>query len=322
MTLSSRVYPIVVLDGFALNPGDLSWDDLRKLAPCEIYDHTPGEQVAARLQGASIGLTNKAHLTAATIASLPDLRYIGVTATGTNIVDLASARARGIIVTNVPAYSTDSVAQTTFALLLELTHHAGHHAKTTAEGRWSRSRDFCYWDFPLIELAGLTMGIIGLGAVGRKVAGIATAFGMRVIGASRSGSNDRGIECVSLDEIFRQSDVLSLHCPLTPETKGIVNRERLASMKKTAFLINTGRGPLIDEQALANALNGEQLAGAGLDVLSEEPPSADNPLLRARHCIITPHIAWATRAARVRLMKQTVANLEAFLQGAPINIVN
>ena len=248
--------------------------------------------------------------------AVPTLKYIGVTATGYNIVDVTAARERNIIVTNVPTYGTQSVAQMTFALLLELTQHVAHHAQTVREGRWTRSPDFCYWDYPLIELDGLTIGIIGYGRIGQAVGGLAQAFGMKVITHSRKHSSE------DLERLFRQSDVISLHCPLTPETKHLVNAERLKWMKATAFLLNTSRGPLIDEAALAEALDGGRIAGAGLDVLSVEPPLADNALFKAKNCFITPHIAWATRAARSRLMDAAVDNVRAFLDGKPKNVVS
>jgi glycerate dehydrogenase len=248
--------------------------------------------------------------------SVPQLKYIGVTATGYNIVDVAAARERNLIVTNVPTYGTRSVAQMTFALLLELTQHAGHHAQTVRDGRWTRSPDFCYWDYPLIELDGLTMGIIGYGRIGQAVGGLAAAFGMKVITHSRKNSSQ------DLERLFRECDVVSLHCPLTPDTKHLVNAERLGWMKPTTFLLNTSRGPLIDEPALANALNQGHIAGAGLDVLAVEPPVADNPLFKARNCFITPHIAWATRSARARLMNAAVENVRAFLTGQPKNVVS
>lgn len=315
---------IVVLDGYTLNPGDLSWDALRALGPCEIYDRMPDDQVVKRAAEAEVILTNKKVLTREQIGALPKLKYIGVTATGYNIVDVAAARERGIIVTNVPAYGTRSVAQMTMALLLELALHVGHHAQTVRDGRWTRSPDFCYWDFPLIELDGLTAGIVGFGRIGRAVADLAAAFGMKVLVHSRTvpAQLPSYVQFVDLESLFRGSDVISLHCPLTLETKHLVNAERLSWMKHTAFLLNTSRGPLIDEHALAKALNSDRIAGAGLDVLAEEPPPADNPLLRAKNCLITPHIAWATRAARARLMQVAVANVRAFLQGKPQNVVN
>jgi glycerate dehydrogenase len=314
---------IVVLDGYTLNPGDLSWAELRALGTCEVHDRTPPAQVLERAAGAQILLTNKTVLSAETIARLPNLRYLGVLATGYNVVDLAAAQQRGIPVTNIPDYGTPAVAQMTSALLLELTHHVAHHAQTVRAGRWSRSADFCYWDFPLTELAGSTLGLVGLGRIGQAVAQIGLAFGMNVRAhdCAPPAAPPAGVELVSLETLFRQSDVLSLHCPLTPQTKGLVNRERLAWLKPTALLINTARGPLVDEAALAEALNSGRLAGAGLDVLSVEPPPPDNPLLTARNCLITPHIAWATCAARNRLMSVAVANIRAFLEGRPQNVV-
>ncbi len=315
---------IVVLDGFTLNPGDLSWDELRSLGDCEIHERTAPEATCERAAGAEIVLTNKVVLDAPVLARLPRLRYIGVLATGYNVVDLEAARARGIVVTNVPAYSTRSVAQLTFALLLELTHHVGHHAQTVREGRWSQSRDFSYADTPLIELEGLTMGLIGYGRIGAAVSELAAAFGMTVWAHTRTRPRATPVPVrrVELEPLFRQSDVVSLHCPLTPETRHLVNAERLAWMKPTAFLLNTGRGPLVDEAALADALIRGRLAGAGLDVLSSEPPAPDHPLLRAPHCLITPHFGWATGAARQRLMKIAVANVRAFLEGESQNVVS
>ncbi|MDW8309896.1 MAG: D-2-hydroxyacid dehydrogenase [Verrucomicrobiales bacterium] len=314
---------IVVLDGFTLNPGDLSWDGLRALGECTIYDRTAPHETLARAAEAEIVLTNKVVLNREHLARLPRLRYISVLATGTNVVDLAAARERGIPVSNVPAYSTMSVAQATFALLLELTHHTGHHAQAVREGRWSRCPDFSFHDFPLIELAGLTLGIIGFGSIGRAVAEIAHAFGMSVLAHNPSPKPaPPWVRFTDLETIFRESDVVSLHCPLTPQTQSLVNATRLALMKPTAFLLNTSRGPVVDEQALAAALNAGRLAGAGLDVLSVEPPPPDNPLQGARNCIITPHYAWATGAARRRLMQVTIENVRAILAGRPQNVVN
>jgi glycerate dehydrogenase len=313
---------IVVLDGFTLNPGDLSWDALRDLGECQIYDRTPAEEVLARADGAEIILTNKTVLTAATIGSLPALRYIGVLATGYNVVDLAAARERKIPVTNVPGYGTRSVAQMTFALLLELAHRTGHHAQAVREGRWSSSPDFCFWDHPLIELEGLTLGLIGYGQIGRAVATLGRAFGMRVQVHTRSQPASEEGTFVDLDTLFRSSDVISLHCPLTPETRHLINADRLRQMKRSAFLLNTSRGPLIDESALAAALHEGRLAGAALDVLEREPPPAQHPLFSAPNCVITPHIAWATRAARSRLMSIALSNLRAFLAGQPQNVVS
>ena len=313
---------IVVLDGFTLNPGDLSWNDLQSLGSCEINDRTPPPEVIRRSADAEILLTNKTKLTRELIQSLPKLRYIGILATGTNVVDLKAARERNITVTNVPGYGTQSVAQTTIALLLELCHRVGHHSQTVREGRWTRNIDWCYWDFPLIELGSLTMGIVGLGHIGRAVAELARAFGMRVLVYTPTPKSADFVSFIDLETLFRNSDVISLHCPLTPETQNLVNAQRLSWMKPSAFLLNTSRGGLIDERALANALNSEQIAGAGLDVLSTEPPPLDNPLLRAKNCLITPHLAWATRASRSRLMTMAVENIRAFLNGKSQNVVN
>ncbi len=315
---------IVVLDGHTLNPGDLSWDALRALGECVIYERTPPARVLARAAEAEIILTNKTVLDRAALGRLPRLRYVGVLATGYNVVNVAAARERGVIVTNVPAYSTPSVVQLTFALLLELTHHAGRHAAGVHAGRWTRCRDFCYWETPLVELAGLTLGVVGFGRIGRAVAEAGRAFGMRILAHTRTvpPAPPAGVEFVALETLFRQADVVSLHCPLTPETERLVNAERLAWMKPTALLLNTGRGPLVDEVALAAALRENRPAGAGLDVLSTEPPKADNPLLAAPNVVITPHIGWATRAARERLMQTAVENVRAFLAGRPQNAVN
>ena len=317
---------IVVLDGYTLNPGDLSWDELRALGPLEVYDRTPPDQVVPRAKDAEVILTNKTVLDAAVLRQLPKLKYIGVLATGYNVVDIQAARERHIPVANVPAYGTPSVAQMVFAHVLELTQHVAHHAQTVRDGRWTKSADFCYWDFPLIELKGLTMGVVGYGRIGRETGAVAKAFGMKLLAVEvapkpvRPGGAEA--EFVSLDDLFRRSDVVSLHCPLTPETKCLVNAQRLSLMKKTAFLINTSRGPLVDEQALADALNSGRIAGAGIDVLAVEPPPPTHPLLKAKNCRITPHIAWATRAARERLMKTAVDNVRLFLAGGGQNVVN
>lgn len=314
---------IVVLDGFTLNPGDLSWDELKTLGPCEVYERTAPPDILVRAAGAEVLLTNKVPLTAGIIAQLPGLKYIGVLATGTNVVDLAAARQRRIVVTNVPAYSTASVAQAVFALLLEWTHHAGHHSQSVHEGGWTRAQDFCYWDFPLIELAGLAMGIAGFGRIGRAVAERAVAFEMKVlVYVPTPRPLPPFAQAVDLETLFRQSDVLSLHCPLTEQTRHLINGRSLSWMKPTAFLLNPSRGGLVDEPALAQALDTGRIAGAGLDVLSTEPPEASNPLLRARNCFITPHFAWATGAARTRLMRVAVENVAAFLKGKPQNVVN
>ena len=317
---------IVVLDGHTLNPGDLSWAPLAALGECEVHERSSPDDVLARAAAAGIALTNKVVLSREALAGLPALRYVGVTATGYNIVDVAAARERDVVVTNVPTYGTRSVAQMVFAHLLNLTQRVGHHAETVREGRWSRSPDFCYWDHPLIELEGLTMGVVGLGRIGRAVAELARAFSMDVcaydVSPDASASAPAGVAFVELDELFARSDVVSLHCPLTDRTDGMVNRRRLALMKPTAFLINTARGPLVDPHALAAALEAGQIAGAGLDVLAVEPPSADDPLPRAKNCFVTPHIAWATRSARRRLKDTAVENVAAFLAGRPQNVVN
>jgi glycerate dehydrogenase len=313
---------IVVLDGYTLNPGDLSWEGLFALGDCHVYDRTPADCLVERARDAEILLTNKTVLNRDVLVRLPALRYIGVLATGYNVVDVAVARQRGIPVTNVPTYGTRSVAQMTFALLLELTQHVGHHAWTVREGRWSSSEDFCYWDYPLIELDGLTMGLIGLGRIGRATGELARAFGMRVLGHDPMVPPVEEIEATDLEHLLRSSDVVSLHCPLTEHNQHLIDARRLAMMKPTALLLNTARGPLIDEAALADALNSGRLAGAGLDVLAIEPPTVDNPLLQARNCLITPHIAWATRAARSRMMNTVLANIRAFLAGRAENVVN
>lgn len=314
---------LVVLDGHTLNPGDLSWEPLHAFGQCHIYERTAPHEVVSRAREAEILLTNKTVIQDHHLEQLPKLKYIGVLATGTNVVDLAAAQSRGIPVTNVPAYGTRSVAQTTIALVLELTQNVGHHARSVRDGRWSRAPDWCYWDSPLIELDGLTAGVIGLGRIGRAVATILSAMGMHVFAVSRNAAAvPPFIQVVALETLFRQSDVVSLHCPLTDQTARLVNAQRLAWMKPSAFLINTSRGGLVDEPALAEALNSGRLAGAGLDVLSTEPPSADNPLLHARNCVITPHLAWGTRAARARLLQIAVDNVRAFLAGHPQNVVN
>ena len=315
---------IVVLDGHTLNPGDLSWNAFHELGHCEIHDRTAPDEVVPRSARAEVLLTNKTILSREHFDALPGLKYVGVLATGVNVVDLDAARQRGIVVTNVPAYATDSVAQLTFALLLELTLHVGQHSHSVHRGNWTRSRDFCYWERPLVEIAGLTVGLVGYGTIAKAVARIALAFGMNVLATTRRSGTvapTAEVQFVDLERLFRESDIVSLHCPLTDETRNLVNAERLSRMKSTSYLINTGRGPLVDECALADALNSERLAGAAVDVLSKEPPPADNPLLHARNCIITPHIGWATHAARSRLMAEAVENLRAFLKGEKRNVV-
>jgi glycerate dehydrogenase len=314
---------IVVLDGYTTNPGDLSWEPLVALAPCTVWDRTAPGDLIARLADAEIVLTNKTPLAVETLAALPKLKLISVLATGVNVVDVAAAKAQGITVCNVPAYSTPGVAQAVFALLLELTNRTGHHSDTVHAGRWSAGPDFSYWDGTLVELADLTLGVVGYGAIGSAVVAVGRAFGMRILGNRRTalGPIPEGGEFVTLDRLFQESYVVTLHCPLTPATAGLVNAERLAQMKPTAYLINTARGPLVQEADLLDALQARRLAGAGLDVLSVEPPAADHPLLKAPNCVITPHIAWATRAARQRLMVQSAGNIAAFLAGAPVNVV-
>lgn len=309
---------IVVLDGYALNPGDLSWYGLKAMGEVEIYDRTPASETVRRASGTEILLTNKTLLMSEELDQLPDLKYIGVLATGYNVVDTEAAKQKGIIVTNVPAYGTMSVAQHVFALILEFFNGVGLLSEGVRKGRWSRSIDFCYWDEPLTEIAGLTIGIVGFGRIGKAVATIAEAFGMKVIVSDPSSEKD--YKNVPLNELFMHSDIVTLHCPLTPETKGMINTEKLRLMKSSALLVNTARGPLIVEEDLSDALNEARLAGAALDVLSIEPPPEDNPLLSARNCIITPHVAWATFAARKRLIEIAVDNVRHFLDGKPINV--
>jgi glycerate dehydrogenase len=315
---------ITVLDGYTLNPGDLSWDPLMQFGECRIYDRTPPEEVVSRGAGSEIILTNKTVVSRVSMEKLSHLRYIGVLATGYNIVDVPAAKERNITVTNVPGYASSSVAQMVFAHLLNLTQGLGRHTQSVRQGKWTASKDFCFWETPLIELAGMTLGIVGYGQIGRATAQLAKAFGMHVIVADRPGKTlpvEQGIRQVSVIDLFRLSDVVSLHCPLTPETKNLVNEELLSAMKPSALLINTSRGPLIDEPVLARALNEGRVAGAGLDVLSAEPPPPDHPLVLARNCFITPHIAWATREARARLIAVVIGNIEAFLAGRPRNCV-
>ncbi|MDR3061300.1 MAG: D-2-hydroxyacid dehydrogenase [Dysgonamonadaceae bacterium] len=314
----------VILDGFALNPGDLDWTDFESLIPkCEIYDFTPQELILERSKNADALITNKTPLNAENLSKLPKLKYIGVLATGYNIIDVEAAKKRGIVVTNIPSYSTNSVAQTVFAHLLNITTQVGYHARQVREGRWTRNRDFCFWDKPLIEIHGLTMGIIGLGHIGMAVAEIARSFGMKVIAETSRKQEElpEFVRKVNREELFRESDVLSIHCPLNHDTRNLVNAERLSLMKPSTILINTSRGPIIDEEALAKALNEEKIYAAGLDVLSSEPPKENNPLLTAKNCYITPHYAWATEAARKRLMDIAVKNFKAFLEGKAMNDV-
>ncbi|QJW91905.1 D-2-hydroxyacid dehydrogenase [Spirosoma taeanense] len=315
---------IVFADAFTLNPGDLDWEPIRSLGDVTFYDRTSPKQLVERLQDAEIVLVNKVKLNRETISQLSRLRYIGVVATGYDIVDVAAARERGILVTNVRGYSSDSVAQLTFALLLELTYHVGRHAASVHAGEWVASPDFSYAKSPLVELAGKTLGLVGYGDIGRKVADIGKAFGMRVLVNRRHPAqmSDLGVTLVDQPTLFAQSDVVSLHTPATPDTIGFVNRDLLIRMKPTAYLINTSRGSLLNEADVADALNNGHLAGAGIDVLSIEPPKADNPLLTAKNCLITPHIAWASHEARQRLMNEVADNVRAFIEGKPKNIVN
>ncbi len=317
---------IVVLDGYAANPGDISWEPWKTLGELVVYDRTAPDETIARCEGAEIVLTNKVILDARVIEALPELKYIGVLATGYNVVDLEVATRRGIMVTNIPAYSSSSVAQMVFAHLLNITHRVAQHAQKVTEGAWQNARDFCFWDGALLELDGMTFGIVGLGNIGLATARIAQSFGMKVMAYSSKSAEalqQLGIlKAGSYEKLFRASDVLSLHCPLTAETRHLVNAERLAWMKPSAILINTGRGPLIDEQALADALNRGCIYAAGLDVLTQEPPRNGSPLIGARNCYITPHIAWATKAARERLDRIAFENVRAYLNGTPQNVVN
>lgn len=316
---------IVVLDGFTLNPGDLSWDDFRPFGSIAIHDRTPVGDVVARASGATCVLTNKTPLSAETFGRLPDLKYVGVLATGYNVVDVQAAKARGVVVSNIPSYGSASVAQHAFALILELANHVQVHADAVRAGEWSSNVDWCFTKTPIVELAEKTLGVVGFGRIGRLTAAIGHAMGMRILAHDANETAPPpypGFRFVPLDALLGDSDVVSLHCPLFPATQGLINRRTLALMKPSAFLINTSRGPLVVDEDLAEALNAGRLAGAGLDVLSVEPPPADNPLIGARNCLITPHTAWASREARSRLMQLAVGNLAAFLQGAPTNVVN
>ena len=314
---------IVVLDGYGLNPGDLSWSAWETLGELKVYDRTSPSELLERSEGAEVLITNKTLITANDMALLPELKYIGVLATGYNVVDIDEAKARGIVVTNIPAYSTASVAQMVFAHVLNITQRVGYYANENTHGRWTNNPDFCYWDTNLVELDGKKMGIVGYGNIGKATARIALAFGMEVLAYTSKDQKDlpQGVKKATLDELFAESDVISLHCPLTPDTKELVNANRLKTMKPNAILINTGRGPLVNEQDLADALNEGRIAGAGLDVLSVEPSVAGNPLLSAKNCFITPHIAWATKEARTRLMDIAINNLRSYQEGNIINNV-
>ena len=317
---------IVILDAFTSNPGDLSWDAIEELGELTVYERTTSEEVLERCTGSEVIFTNKVILNSETIEQLPELKYIGVLATGTNVVDLNFAKERGICVTNIPGYSTDSVVQHILALLLHFSSKVSVHNDAVQKGDWVNSIDFSFTLGTLNELSGKTLGIIGLGTIGRKLARVADAMGMKIVAAHQS-SMDRlelpyEVEWLPVDEVFALADFLSLNCPLTPETEKVVNAEHLKKMKSSAIVINTGRGPLVDEQALTDALNNGTIAGAGLDVLSTEPPAGDNPLLSAKNCVITPHIAWASREARARLIAIAADNLSAYLSGNPKNFVN
>lgn len=315
---------IVILDAYTANPGDLSWGSLKELGEVTVYERTRREEIAGRAADADIVLTNKVVMDREMMALLPRLKYIGVLATGYNVVDIEAARERDIIVTNVPAYSTESVAQTVFAHLLTVTNRTEHYAQQNRQGRWAENRDFCYWDTELTELAGKTMGIVGLGHIGRRVAEIALAFGMQVKAMTSKKAEElpAGIQKAELQSLLASADVVSLHCPLTEGTRHLIHRETLRLMKPSAILINTGRGPLVDDEALAEALNEGRLRAYCADVVTEEPPKADHPLLHAPNAFITPHIAWATVEARKRLLQTAISNVEAFVNGHPVNVVS
>lgn len=316
---------IVILDGYTENPGDIGWDSIAKLGELTVYDRTPAELVAERMGDAEIILTNKTVITKEMMDACPSIRYIGVLATGYNVVDLPAATEKGICVTNIPAYSTPSVGQHTMALLLEICNMAGHHSDAVHDGRWCESPDFCFWDRSLIELDGKTMGLIGCGSIGQKVAVIAQAMGMKVL--YNQHHRNTAIESetctyAELDELYAKSDVISLHCPQTAENTGMINKDSIAKMKDGVILINTARGPLVNEQDLADALNSGKVFAAALDVVSKEPMLRENPLLKAKNCIITPHISWAPVESRQRLMDIATGNIKAFRDGAPVNVVN
>lgn len=315
---------LVLLDGHTLNPGDLAWDGVEGLAESVvIHERTAPHEVVQRCEGASLVLTNKTRLPGDVLARLPDLRYIGVLATGYDVVDVAAARERGIVVSNVPAYSTFSVVQMVFGFILNWTNGIAHHAARVREGAWSGCPDFSFWDFPLRELEGKTLGIVGFGRIGQHVGRIGNGFGMKVVAVVRSQKEvEYPVDFVSIDEAFRRADFLCVLCPLTDDTRGLVNAARLATMKRGAYVINTARGGVVVEADLAAALNAGSIAGAGLDVLSAEPPPAENPLLAAKNAVITPHYAWATVEARTRLMATTITNVQAFVAGSPQNVVN
>ncbi len=316
---------IVVLDGYTENPGDLSWGDLEALGELKVYDRTPADRIAERIGDAELVITNKTPISAETMEACPPVRYIGVLATGYNVIDTEEAKRRGIVVTNIPTYGTDAVGQFAIALLLEICHHIGHHNKAVHEGRWENNQDWCFWDYPLIELAGKTMGIIGFGRIGQATGRIAQALGMKVLAydAFKNPSlENENCHYAKLDDVLAQSDVIALHCPLFPSTEGMINKDTIAKMKDGVIILNNSRGPLIVEQDLADALVSRKVYAAGLDVVSTEPIRGDNPLLHAPNCILTPHISWAPRESRQRLMDIAVNNVKAFLAGAPVNVVN
>ena len=314
---------IVILDGYTANPGDLSWDGLRALGDLTVYERTRPEETIARCKGADIVLTNKVVMSREVMEALPALRYIGVLATGYNVVDTEMAKERGIVVTNVPAYSTESVAQIVFSHLLTVTNRTEHYAQQNREGRWTRSQDFCYWDEPLTELAGKTMGVVGLGNIGSRVAQIAQAFGMKVKAMTSKRQEDlpKGVEKVTLQELLSTSDVVSLHCPLTETTHHLIGEETIKWMRSTTILINTGRGPLVDDEAVAKALKEGRMKVYCADVMTVEPPKVDNPLIALENAYITPHIAWASTEARMRLVQVAIDNVRAFVEGKPKNVV-
>lgn len=315
---------IVVLDGYGVNPGDLSWEKLEELGELTVYERTAPEEVLTRTEEAEIVLTNKVVLSAEILCKLPKLKYIGVLATGYNVVDTEAARAQGVAVTNIPAYSTDSVVQMTFAHILNITNRVAHYARENREGKWARSKDFCYWDTPLLELSGLTLGVVGLGNIGMKVARVARTLGMEVYAATSKSSSSlpEGIQKTTFKGLLGVCDILTLHCPLTPDTRELVNAKTLGMMKRGAVVINTGRGPLVNEDDVAEALRSGQLAAYGADVMCQEPPREDNPLLAEPNAFITPHVAWATIDARRRLMKIAADNIKAFVEGKPVNVVD
>ena len=315
---------IVVLDGYGVNPGDLSWEKLKQLGELTVYERTAPEDVVKRTEEADVVLTNKVVLSADVMNRLPKLKYIGVLATGYNVVDTEAARAHGVVVTNIPAYSTDSVVQMTFAHILNITNRVAHYARENREGKWVKSKDFCYWDTPLLELSGLTLGVVGLGNIGMKVARVARTLGMEVYAATSKSSSSlpEGIQKTTFKGLLGVCDVLTLHCPLTPDTRELVNAKTLQMMKRGAIVINTGRGPLVNENDVAEALRSGQLAAYGADVMCLEPPLADNPLLREPNAFITPHVAWATVDARKRLITIAVESIKAFIEGKPVNVVD